>query len=175
MAGIIQQQMAQPQPPAAPEDPMMQGMPPGIDDDEASEAQADPDDNPAFQQAAQYVMEALYSAKAAKDVAKTLRASRSVSEGLANVAYEITSIVDERTQGQVPDELLVPLAAMVLEEVGDIAEAAGLTVSASDVAEALKQMILRFLGEQGVDTSQLEQAMNNVGPEEFERLSAQEV
>ena len=35
-------------------------------------------------------------------------------------------------------------------------------------------MILRFLGEQGVDTTQLQQAMDQVDPEEFNRMAAGE-
>jgi hypothetical protein len=32
-------------------------------------------------------------------------------------------------------------------------------------------MILRYLGEQGVDTTQLQQAMDQVDPEEFNRMA----
>jgi hypothetical protein len=92
-------------------------------------------------------------------------------EGLANTAYEITSIVDERTQGQVPDELFALLATKILQEVADIGGAAGMDYKPADVATALKQMILRYLGEQGMDTTQLQQAMDQVDPEEFNRMA----
>jgi hypothetical protein len=90
---------------------------------------------------------------------------------LANTAYEIVTIVDERTEGAIPDELLVLFAAKILEEVAEIGEAAGVPMQPSDVALALKQMILRFLGEQGVDTTQLQQAMDQVDPEEFNQAA----
>jgi hypothetical protein len=70
--------------------------------------------------------------------------------------------------------LLALLATNILEEVASIAEAAKIPVKPSDLAMALKQMILRFLGEQGVDTTQLQQAMDQVDPEEFNRMAAQE-
>lgn len=167
MAGLINEQM---QAPAAQMGPAAT-MQPGADQ-MAPEAEAD-ESNPAFQQAMQFAMEALYGQKAAKDVAESLRLANDPVEGLANTAYEIVSIIDERTDGAVPDELLVLLATNVLEEVGEIAEAAGLDVSPANIAEALKQMILRFLGEQGVDTTQLEQAMSQVNPEEFNQLAQQ--
>jgi hypothetical protein len=116
-------------------------------------------------------MQALYENGAAEGVAESLRTSRSPVEGLANTAYEITSIVDERTEGAVPDELFALLATKILEEVADIGEAAGLKYKGSDIALALKQMILRYLGEQGMDTTQLQQAMDQVDPEEFNRMA----
>jgi hypothetical protein len=134
----------------------------------------DPDSDPGYQQAMAFSMEALYGKEAAKNVAKSLQTGGDPSEALANTAYEIVSIVDERTDGAIPDELLVLFASKILEEVAEIGEAAGVQYQPSDVAMALKQMILRFLGEQGVDTTQLQQAMDQVNPEEFNQLQGEE-
>ncbi len=156
MAGLIQQQMPQAQ--QAPQ---------------AQEPEAD-ESNPAFVQALEFAMKALYEGGAAKQMAQGLRMqANNVPDALAHAAYEAVSIVDERTEGAVPDELLVLLASRVLEEVAEIADAAGLEVKPSDVALALKQMILRFLGEQGADTTQLQQAMDSVDPEEFNRMATE--
>ena len=174
MAGLIQQQMGKPtqeqgaSPMPAPENEMMPQ--PG---DEADEGQEQAEDNPMFQQALTLAYEALYAQEGAKDVAKQLQSSPSLAEGMADVAYNITSIIDERTDGQVPDELLVPLAMNVLEEVGEIADAAGLSPQPEDVATAFKTMILRYLGEQGIDTTQLQQAMDQVDPAEFRKATEQ--
>ena len=130
--------------------------------------------DPHYQAALEFAMTALYSEKAAKDIAKALRTSRDPVEALSTISYEIMSIIDERTDGAVPDELLALLATNILEEVASIAEAAKIPVKSSDIAVALKQMILRFLGEQGVDTTQLQQAMDQVNPEEFNRMAEQE-
>jgi hypothetical protein len=166
MAGLIEQNMA-PDQQAAPE---MQAAPaPGMQ--EAPEKDAS---DPNYQVALEFAMKALYSDKAAKDIAKALRTSKDPVEALGTISYEIMAIVDERTDGAVPDELLALLATNILEEVASIAEAANIPVKPSDLALALKQMILRFLGEQGVDTTQLQQAMDQVDPEEFNRMAAQE-
>lgn len=161
MAGLIQNQMnAQGTPP--------NGMPP----EEAAEGEVNEQD-PNFQTALKYAMEVLYAKGAAKDIAQQVRSAQGDPvEGVANIAYEITSIVDEKTDGAVPDELLVPLAMQVLEEVVEIAEAAGLTLAPTDVAGAFKQMILRYLSEQGVDTSQLQSAMDQIDPAVFEQAAA---
>jgi hypothetical protein len=174
MAGLIQQQMQPPEQMAQPDQmaeaglPMGDQMAPGMESDEG------PDDNdPAFQAALKFAMQALYESEAAYGVADALQAAPG-AEGLANVAYEMTATVDERTDGQVPDELIVPLGMKILQEVTDIAIAAGIEIQPADVAEAFKQMILRFLSEQGLDVTELEQAMNQVDPQEFNKLAQQE-
>lgn len=166
MAGLIKDQMA----PAQEAKPVeAEQMPPEEMQDMGPAP--DPDTDPGYNQAVQLAMQALYGQKAAKDVASSLKNAGNKVDAMANTAYEIVSIVDERTEGAIPDELIAAFATFVLEEVAEIAEAAGLDVQASDVALALKQMILRFLGEQGVDTSQLQQAMDQVDPEEFNRMA----
>ena len=185
MAGLIQKNMAasagdemNEQEPVEGQGPDGSAMHEGMEG-EAPEAQdqssPDAEKDPAYQQAIGLVMESLYGEKAAKGVADSLKSAPSVVDGLANTAYEITSIIDERTEGKVPDELIALLASNVLEEVAEIADAAGIQVTPADVALALKQMILRFLGEQGVDTTQLQQAMDQVNPEDFNKVEAEEV
>ena len=165
MAGIISEQMQG----MPPEEQMPPGMAMG---EESGEPEADESD-PTYQQALALAMESLYSNEAAMDVSKQLKSAPNLVDGLAAVAYDMTAVIDERTDGKVPDELLVPLAMKVLEEVVEIAEASGLDPQPEDVAMAFKQMILRFLQEQGVDTSQLDQAMSQVDPSVF-RQAAEE-
>lgn len=169
MPGLIQGQMGVGQPTdAAGQAP--QQMPQQMGQEGAQGAQ-DPSENPGYQQAVQLAMEALYSGKAAKDVARGMKGARDPVETLANTAYEIVSIVDERTQGAIPDEMLVPFAVFVLGEVAEIAQAANVNMRPADIVLALKQMILRYLGEQGVDTTQLQQAMDQADPEEIVRMA----
>jgi len=174
MAGLIQEQMgAAPAPgqqmPAG-EMPQDMGMPQEMGQMPAGGEDGDVDEeNPAFQQALTFAYEALYKNQAAKGVAQQLKSAPSVADGMGDIAFEITSVVDERTDGAVPDELIGVLGMRILEEVGEIAEAAGLDPQPEDVASAFKNMILRFLGEQGVDTTQLQQAMDEVDPADFRK------
>lgn len=174
MEGLIKQQMqgapAEEQMPPQ-QTPPQQQMPAEMQPEMDEEGGAEPDSDPGYMTALEYAMRALYEKGAADDIAKSLSTAQDPVEGLANTAYEITAIVDERTDGAVPDELFALLAAKILEEVADIGMAAGVDYKPSDVALALKQMILRYLGEQGMDTSELQQAMDQVDPEEFNRMA----
>lgn len=138
---------------------------------ESNDTSGAPEDSPIFQKAMTLAYEALYKNEAAKDVAKQLKAAQGISDGMADVAYNITSVVDERTDGEIPDELIAPVAMAVLQEVSEIAEAAGLDPQPEDIATAFKTMILRYLGEQGIDTTQLQQAMDQVDPSEFRKAA----
>jgi hypothetical protein len=178
MAGLIQKQMGGSQGDESNEQEPMEGMGPdgsaqheGMEGEapESGDQSASPDENnPEFKSAVAYAMQVLYEQQAAKDVSKSLKAAPSVAEGMANVAYDISSIVDDKTKGAVPDELIILLGMRILEEVADIAEASGLKPSTQDVAQAFKTMLLRFLGENGMDTTQLQQAMDQVDPKAFE-------
>lgn len=145
-------------------------------EDQAAQPEADGQDeqDPSYQQALKFAMDALYKSGAAKQIAQQIASSDSPSDALADAAYNIVSITDEKTNGAVPDELLVLFASSVLKEVADIAEAAGVKVKSTDLAEAMKTMILRYLGEQGVDTSQLESAMSQVDPSTFDQQEDEE-
>jgi hypothetical protein len=125
------------------------------------------ENNPYFVQAMKYALQVLYEQGAAKDIAEQVRAGKDKVESMANVAYEITSTVDERTDGKVPRELIALLAMAILKEVIDIAKAAAVDTSPLDAANAFKMMLLRYLGENGVETSKLQQAMDQVDPSVF--------
>lgn len=125
------------------------------------------EDNPQFVQAMKYALQVLYEKGAAKDVAEQVRSGKDKVESMANIAYEITSTVDERTDGKVPRELIALLAMAILKEVIDISKAAKVDSSPLDAANAFKMMLLRYLGENGVETSKLQQAMDQVDPAVF--------
>jgi hypothetical protein len=167
MEGLIKKQMG-----GAPQG-MGEQMPAGMGMAMEAEDQDEElnENDPAFQAALQLAMKAMYENNAAADIAQALKSAPNPVEGLANTAYEITAVVDEQTDGQVPDELIVMLGITILQEVADIGEAAGVDVSAANVAEAFKQMLLRFLGEQGLDTTQLQQAMDQVDPSVFDKAA----
>jgi hypothetical protein len=125
------------------------------------------ENNPEFLRAMKYAMRVLYEQKAAGDVAEQLRSAKDKSDGLGDIAYNIVQTVDERTDGKIPRELIGLLAMAILKEVIDIGEAAKLNITPQDAATAFKNMLLRYLGENGVDTSQLQQGMDKIDPAVF--------
>jgi hypothetical protein len=160
LASAVKPQAPQ-QPQGQPQAPM-QGQPPA-------------EGGSAYDQAMGLVREALYSKEAARDVAKAMKVAGDPAQGLADTAYEMVTIADEGTQGQVPDEELVSLATEVLGEVADIATAAGIEVKGATIAKAMQMMLVRYVTEQGLDPTQLQQAMAQVNPDELGAKLDQEV
>lgn len=186
MAGLIQEQMmgdpaagaSMPKEQMNPEIGMDPGMDPSMAMGEDSMAEDDSEfevDDPAFEAAVQYAMQVLYENEAARDIAVSLQNAPSPVDGLADVSYDILEIVDERTDGEVPDELYMLLATTIMEEVAEIGEAAGIDYQPAEIAEAFKMMILRFVQENGGDTTELEQAMAQVDPSVFEQAANAEI
>lgn len=138
------------------------------------QADAGDDNDPALNAAIEFVRRALYENGSSDSVHATMKASRQPVEDMAMLAYELTSIADEKTEGQVPDELLMTLAVTVLTEVAEIAEASGVQLQPADLASALKIMTLRFVGEMGHDTRQLQEAFNQVSAEQVNQIAAAE-
>ena len=178
MAGLIQQEMggapdgATPPPqgngaPAMGPEAMQGGAPMGVEDQGGDFDENQPD----YKAGVEYLNQVLYSEGAAKDISQQLKAAPNLVDGMSSIAYDITTIVDERTDGKIPDEMLVPMAMKVLEEVVEIADATGLDPKPEDIAESFKKMILRYLQEQGIDTTQLDQAMSQVDPSVFNQIS----
>lgn len=188
MAGLIQQNMT---PPGASEEDEANEMEPvegpgpdGAPGHEAAEGEApepaeaaggsgEQDKN--YTAALKLALQALYKDGAAEHVAAVLSKAKDKVEAMANTAYEMTSIVDERTEGKVPDSLFALLAMRILNEVSSIAIAAHIDIEPSEIATALKTMILRYLGEQGHDVAQLQQAMDQVDPNEFNKMAQQDM
>lgn len=132
------------------------------------------ENNPQFVEAVNVVKRSLYETGAADNVSEVMATSDSPAEDAAMLAYELVVAADEMTEGAVPDELVVLLAATVLSEVVEIAEASGVQMQPADIAESMKLMILRYVGESGHDTTELQQAMDQVSPEQFNEMAMAE-
>ncbi|MEY2854663.1 MAG: hypothetical protein RL030_1795 [Pseudomonadota bacterium] len=153
-------QNAQPAPMAAPPTGMLGAAQDAPEAQQGAEPDAGTDQN--YIAAMKMAMTALYGKEAAHDVAKAIKTAKDPVEALANTAYEMVTVVDERTNGAVPDELLIQFASEVLGEVVEIATAAGIKVSGQMIAEATREMLLRYVTEQGIDPTQLREAMGKV-------------
>lgn len=180
MAGLIKQKMGDEQ--ESPQESAAEQTDPNAEQQEQGDQQQSQTDsqdggssdesNPVFQQALQFAMTALYKSGAADQIARTLHSTNDIPGALAHTAYEIVTIADEKTNGGIPDDLMILFASKILEEIADIATATGIKIQASDIAQAIKQMILRYLGENGVDTTQLQAAMDKVPPDAFNKAAA---
>jgi hypothetical protein len=170
MNGLLNTQDTQQQ--MSPEQMPPEQMPP---EEMPMEDEGDDENNPQFQAAFQLARQALYEGGAADNIHQQLVKSQNPREDIANITYEIMSIVDERTEGSVPDEFLLLLLSSILSEVIDIAESSGVELQPADIGASLKAMIIRWGSEQGYDMTELTAAMDQVGDDQINQLASQEM
>lgn len=120
-------------------------------------------ESPQYVQAVEFAYQMIYSEEGSNDIANALSKTGNKAESLSDMAYELTQVAAERAG--LSEEDLVLLAMTVLAEMGEVGEAAGVSMGAPDIAQAFKLMVLRMFGELGFNTTELEQAMNAYTPE----------
>ncbi|MET3998818.1 hypothetical protein [Marinobacterium sp. MBR-109] len=148
-----------------PQNPKAAKAPPAMSGQQPAEEMAqDESASPQYESAIKTVYKLLYEKGAGKDAIEAISSAANKTDAMANMAYELAQVAAENEES-FPEDDLTLLATSVLAEIGDIAEAAGIEIAASDVAEAFKIMLLRMLGELGLDTTKLEQAMSAYTPE----------
>ena len=160
-----------PQGPAAPAGPSSGQQPagqqaPGSSPDAAPEA----DEN--FVKAVNFARKQLYQTGADEAIHKMVKSGSKSIDSLAMMAYDLAAKADQVTGGMVMDENLVALGMYILDEVLEVAEASGLEIDDAGIASAFKQMLIRFLQEQGIDTKNLEEAFNKMSAEDFRKIAA---
>jgi len=174
MVGMVEQEMPAgvAAAPPAPGQTMEQVPPvdPAMEEMEDDGIEADESD-PSYQAAMQFVADALYRNDAAQSIATQIEKASDKVKAVADISYDIANVAIEKLEGQLPEELYILFASTVLEEISEISEAAGVELTPGDIAGAMKQMILRFLGEMGENTSELQVAMDQFTPEMFDKMA----
>lgn len=124
----------------------------GQQDDEKSSGETQQDDD-AVKQVVTAAMELLYRAKAINEIVQSIQKGGDVAKGLADGAYQIMEILDDKSNGKIPAEALAPAAIEILGLIAeDYEKITGQPVRGRDIAVATQQMVQRFLQEAGVQT-----------------------
>lgn len=153
---------------AAEDEPMPAGAEMGAEGDDDVDADLD---NPQFKKAVQMAQRSLYEKGAAEKLAQTLLEAPSIAEGLADASYNMLQMVDDMTDGSVPDELFMMLGITLMGEVCDIAAAAGKPPQPRDIAQAMQQLMLHVVEDSGGDTSQLREVMASIPADTIDKMA----
>ena len=102
----------------------------------------------------------------AEQLAQSMRGQDDVAQAVADFAYNLTSMLDEKSGGMLDDELLAPAASDVLGQVVEVAQAAGAKIASRDVAKATQLMLARFFSENGASPEEVDQFMSAADPEQ---------
>ena len=120
-----------------------------------------------YLKAKEMVLTKLYEDGASRGLAAALRKAPNLVTGVVQQAMVLFSSVDESTNGAVPDNLLVLLALDMFGEVLDIATAAGLPITGTVIAQAMKDFLTAVFESVGANTSEVTNAMNSINAQQL--------
>lgn len=110
----------------------------------------------------------------AKNILDTLMAATNKAEAMANLAYDTTELLDEKSKNQLTPEIAPTVAAEVLGEIAEIAQTAEMPVGSRDIAEATKIMLQRYMEENGVPPEEAMAMFQNGDADEIGRAVDQD-
>lgn len=128
-------------------------------------------DDPALEQAIEYLGQRLYAEDISIEIAKVVEKSPTPQpKMLAEIAYRLAESSDVETDGDIKEENLSIIGMVALNEVAEIAEQAGMQITPADVSAAFQEMVLIFAREQGLSRDEiatLEASMRQVDDAEL--------
>jgi len=108
--------------------------------------------------------ELMYDEKIYQNLLKTMDLSKTPEDGLANIVYLIVTQLDEKSGGQIPEEMILPIAEEILAMAVELAGAANNLSYPDEVIEkALQLAVFRLLEAYGVDEGDITVALSEMG------------
>jgi hypothetical protein len=126
----------------------------------------EPETDPAYAQARELMLSKLYEEGAAEGIGQALSQAPSVAQGITDQSMALLDVMEQATQGSVPDELVMSFVMDVVQEVVDIAGASGLQVASRDVAEATREVLAQVVETMGADATAIRAEMAQISPDE---------
>ena len=122
-----------------------------------------------------YVMQAaamVYDEKASQELLGILGQTGNIEEGVANMAFLAVTQLDEANGGNIPEELILPVAEDIIEMVIELAEAKTQQEISEDQYAKISQLtVLRLMEEYGVDEEDMQAALEGIDPEMMKSMA----
>jgi hypothetical protein len=152
--------------------PQQAGAQPPMPEDEAVDV-GNPDEHPAYNEAITLAKRKLYEEGAGEGLMKALQTAPEIGAALAEQTFAMMEMLDQMTEGQVPDELVMTLGIELMGEVVEIAEAGGVEVAGRDMAAGMRALITKLVTALGGDMTQVGAAMDQLPVDKVGELMEQ--
>jgi len=140
-----------------------------------AEGQEFDDESPEYMRAKELMLSKLYEEGAAQGLAEALKTASSPVQGIVQQAMNLVDVMEQVTQGSVPDEEVMSFVMEILQEVIEIAQASGISVRNADIAAAVSEVLAQVVENLGGDASAIREEMGSIDPEEIgAQLDAEE-
>lgn len=129
----------------------------------------DPEQNPAYKQALEMMLSKLYEEGAAEQLGQALAQAPDKVKGIAEQTLMLLDVMEQMTDGSVPDELVMPFVMEATQEVIKIAQMAGVNLGNADLAVAIGEILAGVVENLGGDSSAIRQEMASLDHNEIGR------
>jgi hypothetical protein len=109
----------------------------------------------------------LFDGGAINEIVKRVAKSDDPAAAIADSAMTVLKSLDEMTQGQIPEDYLLPLATMLVGEIAEALEASGRDVPSEELAMAMKMMLEQHMAEFGASPEEIQQFTSTVKMEDL--------
>lgn len=133
--------------------------------EEAQEAGLEEKD-PAYLQAMELMLSKLYEEGAAQGIAQALQSAPDPVQGIVEQTMNMVEVLEDATQGSVPDELVMLVVMNIIEEIVGIAQASGMQVGGREIAEVVREVLAQVVENLGGDSSAIREEMGAIDPNE---------
>jgi hypothetical protein len=128
------------------------------------------DGDPAYQQAKEMLLTKLYEEGMAEEIAQAMAAAPDPVQGVVDQTMALLDVMEQTTQGAVPDELVMSFVLEVTQEMVDIAQGAKLPIGNKEVAIITREVMAGVMDTLGVDTTGVREEMASVDPEQVAQV-----
>lgn len=120
--------------------------------------------NPAYRKARELMLSKLYEEGAAQGIAQSIAQAPDVVTGIVDQSMALGQVMDDATNGSVPDDLVLNFMLDITQEVVDIATATGTKVEPGQMAQAVQGVLSKTIEAFGGDASAINQEMGSMDP-----------
>lgn len=135
--------------------------------------QASPQDQEAYTRVVLAASKIIYDDASHQQIMQALQGGAQPAEALANVASSIMIEMDKKSGGKIPEDVIVPATMEILDELGMLADKAGLfPVDEQVMAAAAQQTVLKLSQQYGIDQAQMQSMIESMDPAKVKELVA---
>lgn len=118
-------------------------------------------------------MSVLYSEKTHAGIVNMLR-SGDPAEAIANVVTTVMVQLDKKSNGQIPETVILPASADILADVVELAKRIGIQVDENVIGKAMQQVIMSLAEEYGVAPEDVQELVQSVPQDQIQQMVQQQ-
>jgi hypothetical protein len=169
----------QPEQEGLPQDAQVQpqgGQAPAAGAEMPGQDQATPEEQEQYERVVLAASEVLYNEKTSGPILQMLQeGADDPAQAIGQVAVMVLAQLDDKSNGTIPEMVIVPAAAEIVELVAELGQAQGLFQVDEAILNRAGQVMMIGVGEQyGIDPQEIQALMESMDPAEVEQMRAQQ-